>query len=425
MFRVISWVRLTKVFQKRRVTNFQESGRRNLCAYFQNIKREQSKLVVKKTVFRTCWEFRYIAGTNTDSKRFRNLDTLPLTLRCRNFEEPLSSQSYSVWLSTKMSDAEQDDYRKKNVLIERTEQQEVQAFDQLFQEIVAELTEEQKELELQEVFRWFKQVLEYNVLGGKRNRGLAVVMSYKLLAKPEELTAENIKLAQILGWCVEMLQAFFLVSDDIMDQSITRRGKLCWYKRTSKKTAQGQCLDMLSTPPGTRPDFSCFTQDRYNAIVKYKTAFYSFCLPVQLAMHLAGWTDPHFHKQAETILLKMGHFFQVQDDYLDCYGDPAVIGKQGTDIEDGKCSWLIISALAHATIEQRQILQENYALSDSACIQKVKIIYKELGLSDLYHSYEEKSYQELTSLINELTNSSELPAAIFHGFMKKIYGRKK
>ncbi|XP_076307995.1 farnesyl pyrophosphate synthase isoform X3 [Tachypleus tridentatus] len=365
-----------------------------------------------------------------------------------------------------MSDAEQDDYRKKNVLIERTEQQEVQAFDQLFQEIVAELTEEQKELELQEVFRWFKQVLEYNVLGGKRNRGLAVVMSYKLLAKPEELTAENIKLAQILGWCVEMLQAFFLVSDDIMDQSITRRGKLCWYKRkevglvgfndavllessvyyvlkrflrnhfcylnilelfleTSKKTAQGQCLDMLSTPPGTRPDFSCFTQDRYNAIVKYKTAFYSFCLPVQLAMHLAGWTDPHFHKQAETILLKMGHFFQVQDDYLDCYGDPAVIGKQGTDIEDGKCSWLIISALAHATIEQRQILQENYALSDSACIQKVKIIYKELGLSDLYHSYEEKSYQELTSLINELTNSSELPAAIFHGFMKKIYGRKK
>lgn len=34
----------------------------------------------------------------------------------------------------------------------------------------------------------------------------------------------------VLGWCVEWLQAFFLVADDVMDRSLTRRGQPCWYK---------------------------------------------------------------------------------------------------------------------------------------------------------------------------------------------------
>ena len=63
---------------------------------------------------------------------------------------------------------------------------------------------------------------------------------------------------------------------------------------------------------------------RYTAIVKYKTSYYSFYLPVVLAMNMAGIKDPELFEGAKTILLEIGHYFTVTDDFLDCFGDPAV-----------------------------------------------------------------------------------------------------
>ncbi|PKI66083.1 hypothetical protein CRG98_013529 [Punica granatum] len=78
--------------------------------------------------------------------------------------------------------------------------------------------------------QWVDRMLDYNVPGGKLNRGLSVLDSYKLLIEGRELTDDEIFLASALGWCIEWLQAFFLVLDDIMDGSHTRRGQPCWFR---------------------------------------------------------------------------------------------------------------------------------------------------------------------------------------------------
>ncbi|KAK3738829.1 hypothetical protein QZH41_011041 [Actinostola sp. cb2023] len=255
---------------------------------------------------------------------------------------------------------------------------------------------------------------------GKRNRGLSVIGSLRHLMSEDKITEETVNIALLLGWCVEWFQAFFLVADDIMDQSLTRRGQLCWYKKVAYLTSVGQSLDLI-TKPGN--DFEHFTLNRYKVIVKYKTAFYSFYLPVALAMYMAGITDKEAHENAKAILLEMGEFFQIQDDFLDAYGDPKITGKVGTDIEENKCTWLIVNALERVSPQQLTIIKENYGINDQDATLKVKEIYKELGLDKMFHEYEESSYQKIIDLIN--TRSGNLPKAVFLEFVQKIYKRKK
>jgi farnesyl diphosphate synthase len=93
-----------------------------------------------------------------------------------------------------------------------------------------ELTDELPSRYEQEPYvqEWIKRMLYYTIPGGKLNRGLTVLHSLEKL-KGRPLKEQEVFEAHVLGWCVEWLQAFFLISDDIMDQSVTRRGQPCYY----------------------------------------------------------------------------------------------------------------------------------------------------------------------------------------------------
>ncbi|XP_035544292.1 farnesyl pyrophosphate synthase 1-like isoform X6 [Juglans regia] len=251
-------------------------------------------------------------------------------------------------------------------------------------------------------------MLDYNVPGGNLSRGLSFMQSYKLLIEGKELTEDEIFRANTLGWCIEWLQAYFLVLDDIMDNSHTRRGQPCWFRmpkfgmvavndgvillnhvrRILRKhfrdkpyylhlldlfdevefqTASGQMIDLITTLEGEK-DLSKYTF--YHRIVQYKTAYYSFYLPVACAMLMLGGNLDN-HIDVKNILVEMGVYFQVQDDYLDCFGDPETTGMIGTDIKDFKCSSLLVKALELSNEEQKKVLCDNYGKPDPANVANV------------------------------------------------------
>lgn len=342
-------------------------------------------------------------------------------------------------------------------------------FLDLFPELVDELLDILKGYGMRDdALVWFRKNIEYNTPGGKLNRGLSVVDTYALLKgykTYDDLSAEEYKKAAILGWCIELLQAYFLVADDMMDQSITRRGQPCWYRQEDVKeiaindafmlegsiymllkkyfrkdayyvdlldlfhevtfqTECGQLLDLI-TAPEDHVDLSKFTIEKHSFIVIYKTAYYSFYLPVALAMYMAGVTDEADLKQAHDVLIPLGEYFQIQDDYLDCFGKPEDIGKIGTDIQDNKCSWVVNTALKLVTPEQRALLDENYGRKDAAKEKVCKDLFVELKIDELYHAYEEKVATELIDKIKHVDESRGFKGAVLTAFLNKIYKRSK
>ncbi|KAK2460024.1 hypothetical protein APHAL10511_007947 [Amanita phalloides] len=327
---------------------------------------------------------------------------------------------------------------------------------------------------------WYRKNLDYNVPWGKLNRGMAVVDTVEIL-KGRSLTDDEYLMAAVLGWCVELLQAFFLVSDDIMDSSITRRSQPCWYRvpevgmiaindsfmleaaiyrlvkvyfkgqpyyvdlvetllDTTYQTEMGQLIDLI-TAPEDQVDLSKFSLEKHRLIVLFKTAYYSFYLPVALAMYMChvpeSYTAPGAdgkptevrpYDVAREILIAIGEYFQIQDDFLDYSGTPEQIGKIGTDIVDNKCSWCINKALSLANEAQRAVLEENYGRKDAAKEGRVKEVFEQLGLRQVYAEYEENAYRTLSVKISEIPETREantLKREVFTSFLNKIYKRTK
>lgn len=188
------------------------------------------------------------------------------------------------------------------------------------------------------------------------------------------------------------------------------------------RTELGQLLDLTSQPLDAEPDLARFTLERYRKIVVFKTAYYTFYLSVACAMLLRGVVDDASHALAKDLCVRIGEYFQIQDDFLDCYGDAAVIGKIGTDIQDSKCSWLVVQALARASPAQRETLKQHYGKSAAASVAAVKQLYDDLDLRAVYHAYEDATYAQLTAEIAQVTR---MPSEVFTMLVSKIFKRTK
>ncbi|CAG0917834.1 unnamed protein product [Notodromas monacha] len=329
----------------------------------------------------------------------------------------------------------------------------------MFPDIVRDLTGD-PEKRNQDVERWFHKVLQFNVPSGRKSRGLAAVASFRTLVPPEERSEERMRNALIVGWCVELIHNVFVIQDDIAKGRQVRRGRSSWHNmdhvgvkaindalmlensmyfllwkylrnepyyiklvelfhQVALKTSAGRTLDALTNKKDGTPNFEKFTMDRYMRLIRNKNAYYTFLLPMAAGMYAAGVQAPELHRQAKTVQLDIGEFYQIQDDFLDCFGEGVDIVKIGSDIEEGRISWLAVVFLQRAPPALKEEFMKNYGKKEAESVAKVKGLYEELKLHQLFDAYEEQNYRRLYDEIQQC--SLGVPKGLMMTFLEKLF----
>ncbi|CDR96218.1 farnesyl pyrophosphate synthetase, putative [Babesia bigemina] len=291
---------------------------------------------------------------------------------------------------------------------------------------------------------YYSNAIQYNLQGGKLIRGTLVVLTTRSLLG-DGMTEHYWHEALVLGWCVELLQTAFLVADDIMDKSIMRRSNVCWYMvptvgisnavndtmflntlvhriianqlkdskhlvtvmnlftEVSMITILGQHMDTYDAMDASVFDTPTGATSLYYRICKNKTAYYTFFLPMKLGMIISGIDQGNInYSKLESVSSLLGHLFQAQDDYLDCYSDPGCSGKEGTDIQTKKCTWLLATAIHVGDKSHLQTIKENIGKDNKDNVEVVKKIYNDLKLPHLFKVYTQDLKCNIQSQINDI-----------------------
>ncbi|KAJ8717853.1 hypothetical protein PYW07_005783 [Mythimna separata] len=301
-------------------------------------------------------------------------------------------------------------------------------FDEVLPEVMDTLMTSPKfTQQLPEVGEWVKKLLTYTMHGGKRGRGLSVPFAYQKLEDPEYFTEDKLHTARFIGWGIEMLQASILAVDDVIDASTTRRGQTCWYLQPDVGTSAvndcllifhclmelidikfgkepiysdlvklfnegfmyttiGQYLDYVSGYSKAKNNLHTFTMERFNAVAVKKTGYYSFKLPLFAALLLVKNGKERDITELGSICYEFGKILQFQNDYKDLYWDEARSGKAGTDIQEGKLTWIAVTALERCNEAQRSIFEEYYGSKDPEHVKRIKQLYEELQIEEAFES---------------------------------------
>jgi len=254
-------------------------------------------------------------------------------------------------------------------------------------------------------------------LGGKRVRPVCVLMG-------NELFGEIIEDAYHAATAIELFHNFSLIHDDIMDKAPMRRGMetvhekygdstallagdvmfvkayeylnmihinnlqkvLHLFNETASAVCEGQQLDMDFEKRET------VGLEEYVSMITLKTSVL-LAASLKLGAILGGATlnsQNHLYEFGKNL----GIAFQVQDDYLDVFGDPEKFGKRvGGDILSNKKTFLLIHAMETANAEQLSLLQgliENNAVDK---IEKVTQIFRDCKVDDWAKELKDKYLQ--------------------------------
>lgn len=263
-------------------------------------------------------------------------------------------------------------------------------------------------------------------LGGKRIRPVACLMGNEMFESIRQETWE-------VATAIELFHNFTLIHDDIMDRSPLRRGMqtlhekydqptailagdvmlvvaydhlnkvskdelpklLHLFNRTAREVCEGQQMDM---------DFEKrneVTLAEYIRMIELKTSVL-LAASFQMGAMLGGAGDRNQQLLYE-FGRKLGIAFQVQDDYLDAFGDPAKVGKQvGGDIKKNKKTFLLIKALEKANANQRRELDRLLALDSADKVEKTLEIFRETGVDQWAMDLREKYFAEALQHLEDI-----------------------
>lgn len=287
-------------------------------------------------------------------------------------------------------------------------------------------------------------------LGGKRMRPVLTLMA-------SEVFDTNYKVALPAAMAVEVFHNFSLVHDDIMDAAPLRRGQETVHEKWDLNTGilSGDAMLILAYQYFEQYDPTVFrdlaklfsktalevcegqqwdvdfekrddvTIPEYLKMIEYKTA-----VLVAAAMKMGAIVAKTTEKEGDLIYdfgLNLGLAFQLQDDYLDAFGDPETFGKQvGGDIIENKKTYLYLKAREFSSAEKASELKELFGLhleDNTAKIETAKAIFNASGASkatqDAIEMYTFKAFETLEKMdIN--TEKKD----ILRTFGENLMGRK-
>ncbi|CAG7731721.1 unnamed protein product [Allacma fusca] len=249
-------------------------------------------------------------------------------------------------------------YKRENLIT----QEEIETWRGCLPQIIQDLVTLPGFLSMPETNIWMEEIIKYNSLHGKGIRAFQVILADKYLCK--DSSPQNVQAVNVLAWLIELGQSAACVVDDIMDESETRRDRM-----------YGESRDVRNA---TRRNFEMYNLDFYKTMMRYKNGYYTFYSPVATVMIKNGLRDSNLLKEVEELALDIGLVYSIQDDFMDCFVDPKLMGKIGTDIEEGKCTWLFVNALEKCSIPQRRVLLDNYGSKDQE-----RVAVEMFGISSL------------------------------------------